>query len=190
MNIIERVKAILMTPDTEWPVIERESGSPGVLFPNYVIYLAAIPAIAGFIGTSIIGISVPVIGSFRVPIMAGLLSAVITYLLSFVIVYVIAIIIDLLAPQFGAQKDFPNALKLTVYSFTPVWLAGIFLMIPGLRFLTIVGLYGIYLLWLGLPKLMKSPQEKATIYVIAVAVCAIVFQYLISLIVGASLPHV
>jgi len=174
MDIVKRVKGILLIPDTEWSTIEQEPGTPSYLFAEYVAYLAAIPALAGFIGRSVIGVSVPALGTVRVPLFAGLLGAVIEYVLTFVVVYVVAIIIDLLAPKFGAQKNFPNALKLTVYSCTPAWLAGIFLLIPGLRFMTVLGLYGIYLLWLGLQRLMKAPSETALGYVAAVAVCAFV----------------
>ena len=62
-------------------------------------------------------------------------------------VYAVALVVDLLAPTFGGQRNFPNALRLTVYSYTPVWLAGIFLLVPGASFLAILGLYGFYLLW-------------------------------------------
>jgi hypothetical protein len=79
-----------------------------------------------------------------------------------------------LAPAFGARKDFAAALNLTVYSTTPVWLAGMFLLVPGLSFLIILGLYGAYLLWAGLPILMRSPPERALPYAAAVAACGLV----------------
>ena len=93
----------------------------------------------------------------------------------------VALIVDALAPTFDAQKNFPNALKLTVYSYTPGWLAGIFLLIPGLSFLTILGLYGLYLMWLGLPPLMQAPRDKALPYAAAVVVCAVI----IAIVIGA-----
>ena len=90
-------------------------------------------------------------------------------------VYIIASVIDLLAPRFGGQKNFANALKLSVYSHTPLWLAGIFLLIPGLNFLLILGLYGLYLLWTGLPLLMRVPDEQACCaYAAVVTACALV----------------
>jgi hypothetical protein len=184
MDIVERVKAILLTPQSEWLVIERESGEPAYLFANYVAILAAIPAVCGFIGTSIIGVSVPVIGTVRVGVVSGIASAIVHYLLAFAMVYVLGLVIDALAPTFNAQKDQANALKLAVYSMTPAWLAGIFSLIPGLRVLGILGLYGLYLLWVGLPPLMKAPQEKATFYAAAVVVCAIVISIVIGVIVG------
>jgi hypothetical protein len=175
MNLVERVKGIILTPKTEWSVIAGEPGDAAYLFRNYVAILAAIPAVCGFIGALLAG----------APIFAALIGAVIKYLLTFVVVYIVAWIVDLLAPTFGSQKNFANALKLTVYSYTPSWLAGIFLLIPGLRFLTILGLYGLYLLWLGLPPLMKTPPEKTIVYTIAIVVCAIVLAILIGLVLGA-----
>jgi hypothetical protein len=79
-----------------------------------------------------------------------------------------------LAPRFGGKKNFPNALKLSVYSHTPLWLAGIFLLIPGLNFLLILGVYGFYLLWVGLPTLMQVPNERAFPYAIFVTACALI----------------
>jgi hypothetical protein len=182
MDIVGRVKGILLTPETEWATIEHEPGTPAYLFPHYVVYLAAIPPLAGFIGSSIIGVSVPG-GTLRVPLFAGLLGAVMAYLLSFAVVYAVAIIIDQLAPQFKGQKDFANALKVTVYAFTPYWALGICQMIAGLRFVGYVGaLFGIYLLWLGLPRLMKVPTDRAVPYVATVAACAIVALAMITLI--------
>ena len=165
-QLIERVKAILLTPQTEWPEIAREPGEASVLFTRYVAILAIIPALAGFIGMSLVGSYVPF---FR-----GLTSALFGYVLTFVLVYVVALIVDALAPTFDAQKNFPNALKLTVYSFTPFWLAGIFLLVPGLSFLRILGLYGIYLAWLGLPPLLLAPRDKALPYTATTVVCAVI----------------
>lgn len=181
MNLMERVKGILTAPDTEWRTIAAEPDDATGLFANYVAYLAAIPAICGFIGTSIIGFTIPTYGTFRVDLLSGFLAAILQYVLAFVVVYVVALIIDALAPTFGGMKSMPNALKLTVYSYTPYWLAGVLLMVPGLRFLSILGLYGLYLLYKGLPPLMRSPPDKAFAYAAAVVVCAII----IGLIIGA-----
>ena len=169
MNLVERVKAIITTPKTEWPVIANEPGDAGFLFPNYVAILAAIPAVCSFIGLVVFG----------VPIVFALVGAVVKYLLTFVVLYIVAMIVDALAPTFGGQKNFAAALKVTVYSYTPYWLAGIFTLIPGLRFLTILGLYGLYLLYLGLPPLMRCPEDKAIVYAAAVVVCALVLSWVL-----------
>jgi hypothetical protein len=165
MNIIARARAIMTTPEREWEVIAREPASLTDLFGPYVAVLAAIPAVARFIGNSLIG--------GYDPVLSGLLRTLIAYAATFTVVYVIAGVIDLLARHFGAEKNFPNALKLSIYSHTPVWLAGIFLLVPGLNFLMLLGLYGSYLLWLGLPPLMGVSEERAPLYAISVTACAL-----------------
>jgi Yip1 domain len=185
MNLVDRVKAILLTPRAEWPVIATEPGDVAYLFKNYVAILAAIPAIATFIGTALIGYNVPGLGTIRVSLFSGLLSAIIGYLLAFVVTYVVALIADALAPRFGGQQSFANALKLTVYSYTPGWLAGVFAIIPSLAFLGILGLYALYLFWTGAPVLMRVPPERATGYTAAVVVCGIVLGIVVAVIQAA-----
>jgi hypothetical protein len=185
MNLVERVKAILLTPQTEWAAIELEPGDPQYLFTNYVAILAAIPAVCRFIGMSIVGVNMPMVGTFRVGIVAGLVSAIVSYVLAFVVVYVMALIIDGLAPTFSGVKSQPSSLKLAVYSMTPVWLVGVFSLIPGLAILGILGLYGLYLFWLGAPILMKTPEDKSIAYTAAVVVCGIVLSVVVGAIVAA-----
>jgi len=174
MDLVERVKAILITPKTEWPVIATESGDAQYLFTNYVAILAAVPPVAMFLGYAIAGLGVG----------RALLLAIVAYVLYCVAWYVEGLVIDFLAPSFGGRKDLPSALKLAAYSSTAAWLAGVFYLIPPLAILSIVGLYSIYLLWLGLPALMKSPPERAILYTVAIVVVLVALGFVIVLIRG------
>ena len=158
MNLVDRAQAILLSPKTEWQVIDHETGDPTYLFSNYVAILAAVPAAAAFIGYSFGGMGVG----------TALFLAIFLYVFYCVGWYVEAFVIDALAPTFGGQKNFPAALKLSAYSSTAAWLAGIFQIIPAVAILGIVGLYSVYLLWLGLPMLMRTPPDRATAYTAAV----------------------
>ncbi len=185
MDIKTRVRNILLTPNTEWPVIAEEPTDKGTVVTGYVMPLAAIGAIAGFIGGSLVGMSLPFVGTYRVPIMAGLTGAVLAFVLAIVGVFILAFIIDALAPTFGAQKDSNKAFKVAVYSYTPAWIAGALQIVPGLAILGVLAaLYGLYLLYLGLPALMKAPQEKAIAYTAVVVVCAIVLSIVVASIGG------
>lgn len=175
MKLVERVKAILLTPRTEWPVIEQERTTMADLFIRYVAILAAIPEIAHLVGQALIG-------EAHIPFMSALVRAIVSYVVAVAMVYVIAGVIDLLAPRFGSKKNFHNALKLSVYSHTPLWLAGIFLLIPGLNFLLILGVYGLYLLWVGLPILMAVPNERAFTYAIFAIACALIPSVVLAII--------
>lgn len=175
MNLVERVKAILLQPKAEWPKIEQEPGDAGFLYTNYVCIVAAIPPVAHFIGTSLIGF-----GPYRIGLFAGLIWAVVAYVLGLVGVYVMALIIDFLAGSFGARRDFGNAMRVASYSPTAAWVAGVFSIIPILGILGILGLYSIYLLHTGLAALMRPPADKAVIYTIAVIVAAFVIWMVIA----------
>ena len=175
MDIVGRVKGILLNPREEWKTIAEETISVADMYKNYIVILAAIGPVASVIGMSIIGISTPfAAGSFRVPIGSSIASAIVQYALMLASVYLLALVIDALAPNFGGEKNLGQAFKVAVYSYTHGWVAAVFMVIPSLGILSILGLYGLYILYLGLPLLMKSPQEKSTGYTVAVIIAGIV----------------
>jgi hypothetical protein len=182
--LIDRVKNILLTPKQEWPVIEPELTTPGQLYTGYVIPLAALSAVLTLIRMSVIGVSVPYLGSIRMPFFSSLTSAVVTFGLSLLGLYIVALIINGLAPTFGAVRDQRQALKTAAYAFTPAWLAAVLGLLPAplsTLLSLLAGLYGIYLLYLGLPVVMKAPLEKAVGYTVTVVLCTI----LIGIVLGA-----
>jgi Yip1-like protein len=172
MNAASRAAAVLANSSTAWRRIAEETVDAFSLLTSYVAVLAMIPAVSGLIGDCVIGVIVPGKGTVRMPLINGLFGASFGYVATFAQVLVVALAIDMLAPRFGAKRSFGGALKLAAYSFTPVWLAGIFLLLPGLRFLQSAGLYGAAILATGLPALMGSPEEKSLPYAVAVAVFA------------------
>ena len=175
MALIERVQAILLKPKLTWPVIAAEGGDVASLYSRYIVILAAIPAIASFIGLAVLGV-----GGFgvtmRLPIVAALGHMLVSYALTLVMVFVLALIVDALAPTFGGTKNRMAALKVVAYSMTAVWVAGILGVLPALGALAaLVGLvWTVYLLYTGLPVLMRTPADKAGAYTAVVIVCGIV----------------
>ena len=174
-SLIDRVKNILLKPKEEWLRIEAEPATIGGIYTSYIIPVAAVPAVATFIGLFLVGL--PFLG--RMPLSFALSTAVTQYVMSLVGVFILGLIIDWLAPTFGAVKNPLNAFKVAAYSYTAAWLAGIFAIIPSLGILSIVGLYSLYLLYLGLPVLMKAPADKAVSYTAVVVIAGIVLAIII-----------
>ncbi|MGZ5804552.1 MAG: Yip1 family protein [Xanthobacteraceae bacterium] len=172
MKLLERIKAILLRPALAWRLIARESVTPTDLLLSYVACLAAIPAIINFLGMTLVGYTLLNGAVARVDILSAIMIAIFDYAVSFAIVAVLALIVNLSAPLFGASRDATSAFKLVVYSYTPVWLAGIFLLVPGLHFLIMLGFYGLFLLFKGFPVLMRMPVEKAFVFAGAISICA------------------
>jgi len=189
MNLSERVKGILLNPKQEWQTIAKEATAIPELYKSYVAILAAIGPVASIIGMSIVGVSIPFVGSFRVSIFTSISSAIVHYVLTLVGVYVLALIIDGLAPTFSGQKNLTQAFKVAAYSHTPGWVVAVVGIIPSLSPLMILGLYGFYLLYLGLPVLMESPKEKSMGYTIAVIIAAIIIFMLIGFISHAFISY-
>jgi hypothetical protein len=180
MNLVNRVKNILLQPQSEWQVIEPEQTDPQTLYTSYIMILALIPAVAGLVGTA-----------FMVSFMGGRVgmgfivgAAVMQYVLSLVMVFVVAFIADLLAPSFDGQKNLNQALKLTAYAMTAAWVAGVFTLIPFLGWLLSLlgGLYALYLFYLGAPLLMKVPAAKTVGYTVVVVLAAIIVSFVIGMV--------
>jgi len=172
VNLIERVKNILLQPKEEWPKIAAESATPQSLYLGYIMILAAI-------GPVVILILSGFVAEF------GIRVAILGYINSLVAVAVLALIVDFLATNFGGIKDYVTALKLTAYSFTAAWVAQIALLIPflGRVVVLVAGIYGFYLFFLGAPVLKKCSADRAVAFTIVVLLCAVVLMYLLILIV-------
>jgi hypothetical protein len=182
--IIDRAKSIVMHPAAEWDKVSSETTTVEALYKNYIVFLAAIPAVCGLVGSLAFGYG---FGSFvvRPSFMNALGSAVGSYVISLAVVAAIAFIVDFLAPKFEGQSNQVQAFKLATYSMTASWLAGVFSLLPSLgSALGILGLYSFYLFYLGVPKLMKVPQEKAGILTVVVCVSAAVV-----IVLGSRLMH-
>jgi hypothetical protein len=175
MNIVDRAKNIILTPKNEWQVIAGEQPDIKQIFTGYVLPLALIPVIAGIIGYTVIGRS-----GYR-SFGMGFTNSIIQLTLAFVGVYVTAFVVDLLAPNFGSEKNLGRAVQLVAYSFTPIWVAGVFHIVPVLGVLALLaGLYGFYLLYLGLPVMMKTPEDKVVVYLVVSIVVLIIVWAIIS----------
>ncbi len=188
-KIIARVKAILLTPKTEWPVIATEPATVADLYKNYILILAALGPVAMFIGTMAFGIKIPLLGTFRPSMGGALTDMLLGYAIALGVVFIVALITDALAPTFGGEKNQVQALKAAAYSATPGWIVGILWILPSMGALvTLLALvaagYGVYLLYLGLPHVMKSPQERSIGYAVAIIVIGFILQLVIASFVG------
>ena len=189
MNIVDRAKAILLNPCPTWGLIEAEPATPAGLYKGYLMWLAAIPAVCGFIGMSLIGV-----GGFgftvRLSPLAGLGNAVLSYVLSLVGIYLLSLIANALAPRFGGVASPIQALKLTVYASTAALVGGVFSLLPVLSMLGLLAaLYSIYLIYTGLPVLMKSPPDKSAVYTLVLIVSSIVLGVVFGAVLALFRPH-
>lgn len=182
-KIIQRVKSILFQPNTVWDEIKAETTTEKEIIQQYLVFIAAVPAIAGFLGSLFDGENF-----FR-----ALLWAVLFFGFSIAGVWASAKVLTIFAPNFKAKPDYLASLKLTAYTFTPILLACVFFLIPAIYGFSILGIYGFYLFWFGLPKLIPCAQEELLnfrfIGMIIIAIVILVIFTLSALISGTSVYY-
>jgi hypothetical protein len=187
VDLVERVKAIVFMPKDTWQIIKGEEMTIKRIYTSYAAILALIPAVASFIGWSLVGYRAFFV-VVRQPVVNGLAYAVLYYVFSLLGVFVTAYVANMLAPRFGGRQDLNRAVKVIAFSYTPAWIAGVLYIIPSLAFLAVVlSLYSLYLLYLGLPALMETLPEKSIVYVAAIVVVSIVVMVVISMIANVFL---
>lgn len=174
-NVIERAKNMIVQPAREWDVISMETPNLSQILTGYVLPLAGAAALAAFIGYAFIGWNM--FGVRVSGINWGIYQALTVLIGAFISVYLTSLIIDALAPSFQSEKNFNRSVQLVAYSFTPAWVGGLLAIIPALSFIgNLFGVYSLYLLYIGLPKLKKTPVDKITSYfIVSLIVCIVVY---------------
>ena len=186
MGLIDRAKNIIVRPKAEWAVIDTEPATVGGLYTGYIIPLSLLAVIAGALGLLLFGYSLPLIGKVPVQTSTVLGSAAVQFVGGLIGIYVVALVIDALAPSFGGTKSPIQAMKVAAYSYTGWWVFGLLNIIPALRLPAfLLGLYSFYLLFTGLPALMKSPPDKALGYTAVTVIVAIIVYFCVGLLIGA-----
>jgi hypothetical protein len=178
-RIWERVKAIISKPSEEWEKILGEPADNNEIIIQYAVPLIALGAITTFIGKA----AMPEISGYE-----GFMLAISYFISTLAGLYIAAIVVAELAPSFDTTKDFNNSLKLIVYSSTPALAAAVFASLhPGLSFIGLFGFYSLYLFWIGLPKLLNTPEDKKVGFVLIAALIIIAVIFIINFILQSIL---
>jgi hypothetical protein len=182
MNVFQRAKNIIVSPNNEWDVIAREQPNTSQIIVNYVLVLSGLAAIAAFVGYGLIGFSYGPFGRIAT-LDWGLYYALRVVVGAIAGVLISAVVIDALAPSFGSEKNMGRSVQLIAYSYTPFWVGSLFAIYPPLAIIgALAGLYGLYMTYIGIPKLKKTPADKHAGYFVVFIVTVIIVYSLIALI--------
>jgi len=176
MKLRDRVRNILVQPRQEWPVIAEDFTDAWALLRDYAVPLSAIPAACAAVS-----------GAYSTGFLHSAVNTVVAWALELLGLWIAAIVIEWLAPFFRSQGPRSQALKLVVYSSTPIWIAGVLNLVPPLRPLMVIPtLYAIYLFYLGLPTVMETPSGSVVSYMIVSGVAVVAVFLLPVILIGAS----
>jgi hypothetical protein len=169
---------MLLTPGAEWALVAAESISPRRVYASFILPLAAIAAGVALVHISIVGRSEPLVGTVRAPLSAGLKTAGLVFGSALLGIFLTTWIIDALASFFGATRNRRMACATAAYASTPLWIATVFAPLPtvwALLYVTGV-IYHTYLLYLGLPLMMRAPRDRVLGYATTIVLCTILME--------------
>ena len=160
-----RAGAIVARPRATWPAVARERTPVLRLYAGYIVPLAAIGPCATFVALHVIGVRISRVEFYRASVGDAFAQAAFSFAYALAGVALIAAMLSLLAPLFGATRDFGRALRVAAYAYTPAWLAGVLLVFPPLRVLQLGALaYALYLLALGARAVLAVSPRAAFAY--------------------------
>jgi hypothetical protein len=176
---VNRLKGILLQPGSTWKAIDGEFTKPAALYKGWVLPLALIGPVSWMVGTFIFGVG-SVVGPYRLSIQSLVTVVVIDYVVAVLAIFGLSTIISVLAPTFGGQKNDVQALKVAAYAATPWLVAGVFQLLPVLwPVRLVVSLYGLYMVFAGVPIVMKPAKDQALGYGIVAALGAAVVALIV-----------
>jgi hypothetical protein len=171
--ILSRAYGLLRDPKAEWEQIRKEETNVPSILLGYVAPLAAIPHVCGLIGAFVFGnrYGLTVVR----PDMNDVIATVVSYVVVVLLVFLLGILINAVADNFDADRDDLSAQKVAAYSMTPAFLSGVFSLWPPLWWLSLFAIAAsAYLLYRGLPLLMKAPEDRALGYASTVLIAGLV----------------
>ncbi len=170
---------MILRPVTGWRSVGEERSTVRTLLWSYVLPMALIPAVASFIGYGFVGVDGFL---FRVSgLYWGAVMAINSLITSLAVYWLGTYLVDRIAPGFGATRAPGRSAQLVAYSSTPAWLAGIFYALPALQEGVVLGLYGVYLFYLGIPVIKQMPDDQRVAFTISSAIVIIILRFLIGL---------
>jgi hypothetical protein len=188
VKLIDRAFDICVKPRATFLAVEREKLGFTALYRDYVLWLAALPAL--------VKLTVALFGRGGTGAAAGgrrlaatLSGAALDYICMLAGVYVLALAVDALAPLFGGERDEDRALRLCAYALTPSFLASATGALPGLAWTSVLGLYSIALVIIGLPRLMRCDDDRALGYGASAAIAMAAISLATSVLTSRVLPQ-
>jgi hypothetical protein len=166
--ILTHVWGLFFHPDREWEAIGAEPGTIGNCYLRHVLVLAALPAVSALVGSTQVGWQIGVGSAIKLSLPSALIIGAVFYVAMLVAVLTMGEFIHWMANTYDAQASIERCVVLSAYTATPLFLAGVLTLYPLLWLNMLIGLlalaYTIYLLYIGVPIVMRVPKEQGYMF--------------------------
>ena len=186
--MIQHTFGLLVKPSMQWRSIASLPESTLKTLILYPCFMAILPAVAWYYGTTVIGWTVGEHGEpIRLTRESALQICILFYLAMIACVVIIGFFIHWMAATYGANSSFTKGIVIAGFTATPLFIAGLTGFHPLLWLDMLIGVvavsWSVYLMYLGIPIVMDIPEERGFLF--SSAVLAIALVILICLMVGS-----
>jgi hypothetical protein len=177
--VLEHIWGLFAHPKEEWESIRDQRCSIGRCYCSHVLILAAIPAICGYIGTTLVGWQPTGVREvIKLTPASALQISILFYITMLVAVFSIGKMIHWMGQTYGSGQPLPQCIALAAYTATPLFLVGFMALFPSPWLTLLIGLpalaYTVYLLYTGVPIMMAIPEERGFLFASAVLAVGLV----------------
>jgi hypothetical protein len=176
--MLSHVWGLFADPEREWKAIRAEQCTVARCYCSHVLVLAAIPAVAFYFGTTLVGWQIGIREPVKLTHDSALQISIAFYLAMLVAVFTIGKTIHWMGQTYGSRQNLPQCIVLAAYTATPLFLIGLSLVYPQLWLNLLLGLpalaYTVYLLYSGVPVMMGISKERGFLFSSAVLAVGLV----------------
>jgi len=170
--VIQHLIGLFSNPTNEWSKIKANSCSATQCLLKHVAFMALIPAVSGYIGTTKVGWSIGASGTHYLHNDSAAIIAVLTYFAMLAGVIGMGYMIQWMSDTYGKKQELGRCIVFAAYVASPLFLIGFMMLYPIMWLNMLIGLpaiaYTVFLLYNGLPIVMEIEKEKGFLFASAI----------------------
>jgi hypothetical protein len=176
--LLNHVVGLLTDPENEWRAVRREHGGILRSYFSHIFFLAAVPVVAAYLGTTHVGWQISARETHWLTPESARPMAIASYVTLLFGVFFMGQLIHWMSRTYGTKADLDLCVALAGHAATPLFLIGVSLAYPLLWLNMLLGLpalaYAVFLLYTGVPIMTGIPKERGFLFASAVLAVGLV----------------
>jgi ABC-type anion transport system duplicated permease subunit len=164
--------SLLTNPGNTWEKLRQKEDANSLHYLRHLLLMALVPPVCLFFGITLTGWSIFGDESLKLTTGGALLLSVMLYIAIMIAELAMGAFVHWMCRSFQVRPSFNRCVGFMSYVTTPYFVAGVFALYPSrwvaLAVFVMASLHASYLLFTGLPKYMRVPEERGFNFAAAV----------------------